>query len=45
MHWVLDDNLNMIVIERPGYLLNYACELDRIEWNNSFFLNNYRTID
>ena len=35
MHWVVDDNLNMIVIEGPGYLLTYACEQDRIEGNNS----------
>ena len=35
MNLVLDDNLNMILTEGSGYLLNDACELDRIEGNNS----------
>ena len=35
MHWVVDNYVIMIVTEREGDLLNYACELDRIELNNT----------
>ena len=35
MNLVLDDNLNMILTEESGFLLNGASELDRVEWNRS----------
>ena len=34
MNLVVDDNLNIIVIEVMGWLLNDSYELDRIEWGN-----------
>ena len=37
MHWDVDDNLNMIVIEGLWSFKSGACELDRIGWN--IFLN------
>ena len=34
MHWVVDENLNIIVKEGAGDLNSDSCELDTIEGNN-----------
>ena len=35
MNWGVDDNLNIVLTEKSGFLLNGASELDRVEWNRS----------
>ena len=37
MTLLVDDNLNIILTEEAGYVLNGACELDGIEWSNRTF--------
>ena len=36
----MNDNLNMILTDASGYLINDACELDRNEGNNKKHLKN-----
>ena len=37
MTLLVDDNLNIILTDEAGYLLNGACELDGIEGTNRTF--------
>ena len=46
MHWVVENNLNKIVTEEAGGMLNNYCDLYRIEGKSSrIFENVYRTIN
>ena len=43
---MVDDNLNTVVTEGSGKLLNYSCELDSIKAKAFFvFVKTFRTID
>ena len=44
MNWVVDDNLNIILTEGSGHLLDYAFQLDRIEGNNNNKIKTWRII-